>query len=360
MARQRVHDDPCNSQVIDNLYDTDASFFAVRDADTDNLLDIDEDVSSSESGATDLEDFSDNDSNITDQVHLFVGNVHPLDYYQKALREFNESASNGGDYSPGSTVLLDVIEKQWRTFCTDVVGRDPKTCFESIDIRLLYNFFDWSLNQMVGKNGQKKRGTKKSSSLRTNWKVFRLVYETAMGAKLDPKLNRNMHKVLRSLAKKYKLSDQKRENRSMTIDDLKAQIETTLSTTRKSFGLARDPDGGPHKLLIKFTLEFIKTYLGTKDAKTFTIPETIFDPSLFLSPYVFLLGILFQHQAFWAPSLVSPRHLDDLDIYPGENELPLPLRDDLKGVYIFRRAITTSIELQISPAEPITYEMMPG
>ncbi|CAJ2505567.1 Uu.00g129610.m01.CDS01 [Anthostomella pinea] len=217
-----------------------------------------------------------------------------------------------------------------------------------------------------------------------------------MGAKLDPKLNRNMHKVLRSLAKKHKLSDQKRENRSMTIDDLKAQIETTLSTTRKSFDLgelriltvlyllflapagsrpqsilrlrfgdirvvlARDPDGGPHKLLIKFTLEFTKTYLGTKDAKTFTIPETMFDPFLLLSPHVFLLGILFQHQAFRAPSLVSLCHLDDLDIHPGKNELPLPLRDDLKGVCIFRRAITTSIGLQISPAEPITYGMMSG
>ena len=87
----------------------------------------------------------------------------------------------------------------------------------------------------------------------------------------------------------------------MTIADLKRQIETTLDTTKKSFRLgelrilcilfllllaptgarptsvllrfgdirvvlARDPKGGPHKVLIKFTLEFTKTYLGTKDA----------------------------------------------------------------------------------------------
>ncbi|CAJ2505605.1 Uu.00g129990.m01.CDS01 [Anthostomella pinea] len=396
MARQRVHDDPCDSQLTDDLYDIDASFSAGRDADADDLFDIDEDVSSPESGATESEDFSDDNSYVTDQVHLFAGNVHPPDYYQKALREFNESAFNSRDYSPGSIVLLDAIKKQWRTFCTDVVGRDPQTCFESINIRLLYNFFDWSLNQRVGKNGRKKKGTKKSSSLGTTWKVFRLVYETAIGAKLDPKLNHNMHQVLGSLAKKHKLSDQKRENRCMTIDDLKAQIKTTLSTTEKSFDLgelriltvlfllflapagsrpqsilrlrfgdirvvlARDPDGGPHKLLIKFTLEFTKTYLGTKDAKTFTIPETMFDPSLLLSPHVFLLGILFQHQAFRAPSLVSPRLLDDLDIHPDEKELPLPLRDDLKDVCIFRRAITTSTGLQISQAEPITYGMMSG
>ena len=88
----------------------------------------------------------------------------------------------------------------------------------------------------------------------------------------------------------------------MTIDNLKQQVEETLGTTKKSFRLgelrilcdlfllllaptgarptsvllvrfgdlrvvlARDLDGGPHKILGKFTLEFTKTDLGTKDA----------------------------------------------------------------------------------------------
>ena len=88
----------------------------------------------------------------------------------------------------------------------------------------------------------------------------------------------------------------------MTIDSLEQQIETTLSTTKKSFKLGelrilavlfllllapagarptstlrlrfgdilpvleRDPEGGPHNILIKFTLAFTKTYLGEKDA----------------------------------------------------------------------------------------------
>ncbi|CAJ2507922.1 Uu.00g091080.m01.CDS01 [Anthostomella pinea] len=149
MTRQRIHDDPYDSRVIDDLYDTDASFSAVGDADADDFLDVYEDVSSPESDVMDVEDFSDDDSNVADQVYLFAGNVHLLEYYQKALREFKESAFNVGDYSPGSTIQLNSIKKQWRTFCTDVVGRDPQTCLESIDIRLLYNFFDWSLNQIV-------------------------------------------------------------------------------------------------------------------------------------------------------------------------------------------------------------------
>ncbi|CAJ2504601.1 Uu.00g119950.m01.CDS01 [Anthostomella pinea] len=81
MARQCVHDDPCDSQVIDDLYNIDASFSAVGDVDADDFLDVDEDVSSPESDVTDVEDFSDDDSNVADQVHLFAGNVHPPEYY---------------------------------------------------------------------------------------------------------------------------------------------------------------------------------------------------------------------------------------------------------------------------------------
>lgn len=88
----------------------------------------------------------------------------------------------------------------------------------------------------------------------------------------------------------------------MTVDTLKDQIETTLNTTRKSFRLGelriyvvlfllllspggsrpeyilllrfgdiritltRDPEGGPHNLMLKFTPEFTKTYLGAKES----------------------------------------------------------------------------------------------
>jgi hypothetical protein len=108
--------------------------------------------------------------------------------------------------------------------------------------------------------------------------------------------------VLRDLASKHGLSNQKRTNRCMTIDGLREQIETTIGTTEKNFklgelrilaalfllllapagarpqsilrirfgdvrlALARDPEGGPHNVLIRFTLVFTKTYLGDKDA----------------------------------------------------------------------------------------------
>jgi hypothetical protein len=92
--------------------------------------------------------------------------------------------------------------------------------------------------------------------------------------------------------------------------------------------------------------------------KTFTLPETLYDPSLLLNPHIFLIGILFRHQAFRAQNLTSPRQLNKLDIHPGENELPIPLRDDLRGVYVFRRAVKTLTGFEISETEPITYGMM--
>ena len=86
----------------------------------------------------------------------------------------------------------------------------------------------------------------------------------------------------------------------------------------------------------------------------------IFDPSLLLSPHAFLLGILFRHRAFRASHLTSPRQLDKLDIHPGERELPLPLRSDLKEVCIFRRAVKTLAGYEMSLTKTITNGMIAG
>ena len=126
-----------------------------------------------------------------------------------------------------------------------------------MSVHLLYNLFNWLLNQTQGKDGRKRRGTRKRSSLGVYWKIFRLVYERATGEKVGPKMNRQMHSVsvwvgntilsiplltqnlqaLRELADLHNLSIGKRENRCMTIEDLKRQIHTTLTTTEKTFAV---------------------------------------------------------------------------------------------------------------------------
>ncbi|KAI9146617.1 C2H2 finger domain-containing protein [Paramyrothecium foliicola] len=382
---------------IQDASDSDASSCL---SDADGVFDSNEleysDVETIDTDVEDTETLRKPNIDADDELGLFDGNLYPPEYYRQGIKEFNESALDEEDYSPGSRVLLDDIEHQWQLFCTTVLAEKPEECLKTLSLAVLEKFFDWKLNQKVGKDGRKKKGITKTSSLHTCWKVFRLVYERAMEAKLDLKLTRKMHKVLRSLAKKHGLNDQKRANRCMTIDDLKDQIETTLSTTRKSFQLgelrilavlflllvalagarpmaipmlrfsdirvvlARDPEGGPHKLLIRFTPKFTKTYLGAKDVKEFTVPETICDPSLLLSPHVFLLGILFRHRAFQAKRLVSCRDIERLDIHPGELELPMPLRSDLNDTFVFRRAIKMVTGYEMSATERITYGMISG
>ncbi|KAK1974959.1 C2H2 finger domain-containing protein [Colletotrichum cereale] len=382
-----------------DAYDSDDSF-SPNDNDAsentssagEDVFDVNEDEDGSDTEATDAEDL-DAELDVEDLSKLFGGNLQPPEYWRRAVEDMNESEFECQDYSPSTTALLDNVEEQWRLYC-EVLDRDPRQCYETLSVGILYNFFDWYLSQKVGKDGRKKSGIKKKSSLGTYWKIFRLVFERAMGERIASKLGRSMRKVIGRLAKKHGLNDQARANRIMTIDQLKQHIEETLSTTRKMFKvgevrllavlfvllvapagarrkaiarlrfrdisvvLARDPEGGPHKLLIRFTPKFTKEYLGAKAQNTYPIPETMFDPSLLLSPHVFLLGILFRHRAFRAPSLTSPDQLKKLDICPGELELPLPLREDLNDTYIFRRAISTGTAYVLSPDEPISEAMM--
>jgi hypothetical protein len=86
----------------------------------------------------------------------------------------------------------------------------------------------------------------------------------------------------------------------------------------------------------------------------------LLDPCLLLSPHAFLLGVLFRHRAFLTPSLTSSQKLDNLDIHPGELELPLPLKKDLNETYVFRRAIEDFTDLRLSSNEPISYAIMAG
>ena len=92
--------------------------------------------------------------------------------------------------------------------------------------------------------------------------------------------------------------------------------------------------------------------------KIYPLPETLFTESLLLSPHVFLLGILFRHQAFRARNLTMPHQLKRLDIHPGELEMQLPLREDLNDVYVFRRAVQSLTSFDISGNQPISYAMM--
>ncbi|KAM0188486.1 hypothetical protein ACHAPI_010593 [Fusarium lateritium] len=110
-----------------------------------------------------------------------------------------------------------------------------------------------------------------------------------------------MRRVLQKRVVDHGLTGERRENRYMTIEDLKQQADTTIRTTKQRFhlgehriyallfllliapsgsrprallfitfgglelSLARDPEGGPHRILIRFRLRFTKTFLEEKE-----------------------------------------------------------------------------------------------
>ncbi|KAM3548285.1 hypothetical protein ARSEF4850_009502 [Beauveria asiatica] len=337
------------------------------------------------------------DADIEDLKHLFGGNALPPEYYQGTIEGFDDGKYKKRNYSDGMKILKHLCEDLWGEFCTTILKRDPQECFENIheesSIRLPYKFLEWRLNQRIGRDGRRLKGVKKFSSLLTYWKVFCIAFKDAVGEKLDPQLGQSMQNGLTELATKYALSYEKRMNRCMSIDDLKDQNQTTIATTEKSFILgemrvlavlytlllspagsrpmsilkmtfgdlsfakARDPEGGPHQILIRFSLRFTKTWLGPKATKTHPLPEHFLGSSFLLSTHVFLLGLMFHHRAFRAPDLISPEQLDFLDIHSGDRELSLPLKQDIQDTFLFRKIIKTATGYEMS-AEQLPYNVV--
>ncbi|XP_014550159.1 hypothetical protein COCVIDRAFT_116292 [Bipolaris victoriae FI3] len=313
-------------------------------SDTDHSVELDTDL-------TDVDEFA--DKNEQNGAWLFPNDDHPPEYYLQQLENFNEQEYAKEDYKDSSTRLLNRMEDQWN---------QPLPC--------LRNCFG------------------------TYWKVFRLVYERATSVKLDGKMNRSMHKVLRKLAKKHDLKKIGRDKACMYVEDLARVLQTNLVTTEKRYPhgryriqaqlylqlggftanrpqallslcyrhiqvtLLRDPEGGPHRVLLEFTFEFTKQFLGIKDLNTFPLPEIMYDQTLLFSPHVFLLGLLFHDRAFAAYNLTSPEELSRLKIPPGRNELPLRLNPTLDNIPVFRKAVQTLNGWDISPNEPLPYSTL--
>lgn len=128
------------------------------------------------------------------------------------------------------------MEDQWHqcwTYLERVKHRDFSTIrnFSTVSPGTLYTFFNWLLSQREGKGGRRRRGTKYASSLGTYWKVFRLVYERVTSERLDARMNRSMHKVLRRLAKEHGLRKIGRDKACMYVEDLALVLQTNSATT---------------------------------------------------------------------------------------------------------------------------------
>lgn len=94
------------------------------DEDCSDIFDIAEDEYGSDTDATSIEDLHiddadvDDEADVEDQIALFGGNIHLPEHYRQAVEDFNESAFDCEDYSPGTTSLLDAVEEQWCLYVT--------------------------------------------------------------------------------------------------------------------------------------------------------------------------------------------------------------------------------------------------
>ncbi|KAG9247325.1 hypothetical protein BJ878DRAFT_532639 [Calycina marina] len=147
------------------------------------------------------------------------------------------------------------------------------------------------LDQCRGKKGRRVCGIKSSSTLGTYWKIFRLIYDEANDA------NTTASSTARCTGyrKEHKLSNKKRGKTAVYLEDLVGILQTNLTTTKK-YGhgrhriqlalfhhlagfsanrpqavldlcyrhivvtLLRDPLGGPRRILLEFSYEFIKQF----------------------------------------------------------------------------------------------------
>ena len=94
--------------------------------------------------------------------------------------------------------LLAFADNQLRYYAK-VLSRDPTLAFKTIDIPVLHQFLEWSLNQRVGKEGRKIRGTKKGSSINILWKNLQIVYKVATGKKFDQRIYDGITEVYRPI-----------------------------------------------------------------------------------------------------------------------------------------------------------------
>ncbi|KAJ5737405.1 uncharacterized protein N7483_002530 [Penicillium malachiteum] len=118
--------------------------------------------------------------------------------------------------------------------------------------------------------------------------------------------------------------------------------------------IQRDPKGGPPRILLEITYKFAKNHLGVTQGNTFVIPEIIHDPSLILSPHEFLLGILFDDDAFRAPGMKSQDDLRRLWLEDGRQQLPLPLKSEKSNHYVFCKVEASRGTIRVIRDQPIS------
>ncbi|CAG8311204.1 unnamed protein product [Penicillium nalgiovense] len=324
----------------------------------------------------------------------------PPEYYLHEAESLDVSQLRRKRYSPKTQERLDETQHFWDEFCKGT-KRDPVECLSWLSdseetVRFLKALFSWRCDQRRGKDGRRRTaGVKTKSTLDAFWKWWHLIYKAEVGHELSKDVHVKIRDVLAIVATEKRLSLKGRPKATMYVEDVAEFARVILSTTEMTFPcgwyriqlllfcqlaaitgsrpgallklrfqdlkltLVRDPNGGRPRLFIYLRPEFTKTFLGEKESNTFPIPEIIFDPTLVLSPHVFLLGILFRIGAFKSlskdgPVMDSPEKLYRLRVLHGLGEQELKLKDEILGQNVFCQALRGPGGIRIALDERLT------
>ncbi|KKZ67419.1 hypothetical protein EMCG_06914 [[Emmonsia] crescens] len=360
MAFFEGDDDPRGSNSDQESNYNDGCFSDAGDAQTDH------------SSGPERDDESDEEDSDDDGEWLQNTEDHSPEHYIQLEASLEPSTLRQLRYSPNTQARLDWVEEHWERYCS-YIRRSVIKAYNNISIRTLYSFLCWVCDRRQGQNGRR-RGIKRLSSLQTFWKWFQMVYKAKAGRRIDQMIITQSQDLLRFIAKEKGLSEEGIKKGTMYVQDLAELCRVLLATTEMLFlvgylriqlilfchfagytanrpsavldvrlgdlelTLVRDTIYGRPRLVVKVTFDYTR-FLGKKASDTFTLSEIIYDPSLILSPHVFLLGMLFHFQAFKSPSLTSPERLYDLGVLEGLNQQKLPLRDDLRDKFLFCEAV---------------------
>ncbi|KAL2802972.1 hypothetical protein BJX63DRAFT_90216 [Aspergillus granulosus] len=369
---------------------TDVSYIFSDDSSSESLESVPD-----EDSDDDLDDHSDDDSILDDEE----GQELPAGYYLKEAECLDVSQLRQKRYSPRTQDKLDETRGYWDRFCHEG-NHDPLERFRWLSdseetIRFFKAFLSWRCDRRRNKKGGRTPGIRYKSSLETFWKWWHLVYKAEIGQGLCKDTIVKILDVLAIVAREKGLIHGRRPKATMYIEDVAEFARVLLSTTEMTFQfgwlriqlllfcqlaaitgsrpgamlnlryrdlmltLIRNPDGGRPRLFIYLTPEFTKTFLGEKEKNTFPIPEIIFDPTLVLSPHVFLLGMLFRIQGFKnfsedGPVVDCPENLYNLGVLDGLGEQELKLKDEILDQFVFCQAVREADGIRIALGEQLT------
>ncbi|OCK73115.1 hypothetical protein K432DRAFT_430744 [Lepidopterella palustris CBS 459.81] len=299
------------------------------------------------------------------------------EYYIRQRNEFDESKLTKRNYGDSSIYLQNLVKRQWEKYF-HLVGLDSHKALEEFTVQDLSSFFRWLLRESRG-------SVDSFRSVQTYWNVLCIVRRQETGRiEVDPATKHSMIGARQHLIKEFGLRTEPKDKPIMRAEDEFECLKTLWESPEMIFdmevhrlGLALiiqlagitgnrpkallklrfkhvkvallpDPEGGEWpRPLIEWKFNETKGYLGEKDANEIPVPDIPNEPCLLLCPHTTFLSLAFLYNAFAAPDL-TPERFYNLKVLPGQGQQPLPWKDEMEDVYLFRKSVRTALEAELS------------